>query len=721
MHLLKLPETLTENGLDNNDFQLFAPLFTACVLKEIPTSRSVFFVTAPQFQQLALALKKQEKEALFDRVVQSGQPEKGGETLLVLPLLADTVLPMVIVVGNVDPTVVSRTSTDWLVEITTVLHQRFIEIKKENSDSLTGFYKRPFLESGIDAMIAADDDCHIILVEMQASTRFPRDLFAHVRFGVQLLKEFNRNDFPVFSIGNAVYCLVIQGEDRDFLKQYCLGLITFCRHKGLKRVHCGCSSIRQLGHGSGKEKSRKGITVIEEGWTALHAACRRGPFAFCDYDIIANPDRFPLKPLKRSVLAKLQRRWKGLERYTLICFKQDFPDRGRLADIGVRYFGTTNYVLADDEIYVIIADRDPDDSRKWAESIIKRLVAENKSGYSMSAGISGYPFLDYSRTEIARNCQKALKHAEFLGYGSAVIFDATSLNISGDIYYNEGDLVSAVKEYRKGLALDGEQSNLLNSLGVAYALMNRREPALAAFRKVLSRQPHNFMALYNLGVENLSGGNYQDAVHFFQLARKVINRNDPEQEQRSAELLLHLGISSYYAQEYRQSVHFLEEWYRLNEGKGNRQKYARFIGLSFYYLGFDDDAKVWLQRAIVFDDQDNECLSILGELYIKSNEGDEIGIKLLEKSLEQGTGDIDKQFRYGSCLNMVGAYEQALPVLRQLVKRGGSLRHKVWYQLLIAYRGLKQYNKARYYKRKLLSSDTVTADLVTLAGEMKLS
>ena len=94
--------------------------------------------------------------------------------------------------------------------------------------------------------------------------------------------------------------------------------------------------------------------------------------------------------------------------------------------------------------FVIRCDSAAEDSKQWAEGIIKTLVKEKGSGFSLSAGISEYPFKRYAKTEIVRNCQKAILHAEFFGYGSVVVFDAVSLNISGDIYYGEGDLAGAV-------------------------------------------------------------------------------------------------------------------------------------------------------------------------------------------------------------------------------------------------------------------------------------
>jgi len=60
-------------------------------------------------------------------------------------------------------------------------------------------------------------------------------------------------------------------------------------------------------------------------------------------------------------------------------------------------------------------------------------------------------------------------------------------------------LVSAIKEYKRGLQIDPDNINLLNSLGVIYAQINRYHQAIPLFEKVLGIDSEDFMALFNLG------------------------------------------------------------------------------------------------------------------------------------------------------------------------------------------------------------------------------
>ena len=56
---------------------------------------------------------------------------------------------------------------------------------------------------------------------------------------------------------------------------------------------------------------------------------------------------------------------------------------------------------------------------------------------TVTIGIAPYPLLNYGRRHILDNAVKALQHAEFFEAGSKMVFDAVSLNISGDQYYQQ--------------------------------------------------------------------------------------------------------------------------------------------------------------------------------------------------------------------------------------------------------------------------------------------
>ncbi|NPA95723.1 MAG: tetratricopeptide repeat protein [Thermodesulfobacteria bacterium] len=105
----------------------------------------------------------------------------------------------------------------------------------------------------------------------------------------------------------------------------------------------------------------------------------------------------------------------------------------------------------------------------------------------------------------------AMYHAHLLGPGNMAIYDHVTCNVHGDILFSWGDLPGAVACYRKGLSLDSNDTNLLNSLGACLADLSRLSEAEAYFLKVLEQDPTNEMALYNLSGIYLKKGRLDEA------------------------------------------------------------------------------------------------------------------------------------------------------------------------------------------------------------------
>ena len=368
---------------------------------------------------------------------------------------------------------------------------------------------------------------------------------------------------------------------------------------------------------------------------------------------------------------------------------------------------------------MIRKDESSGKTKKWAEALVNTIVAENGSGFSLSVGISEYPFRASSKTEVIRNCLKALLHGEFYGYGSSVVFDDLSLNVSGDIHFGEGDLVGAVREYRRGLEINEGNTNLLNSLGVTYALMNRNKEAQNCFRKVLKMDKSNFMALYNKGLGEQRAGIYSVAAVDFNQALNALGADEENNENVKDDLIYQYGRVCFLTGEYKKAIDMLTSWYRDNGQRPGRGKSCRYIGLSHYRLSQDSEATAWLQRAVVFDEYDSEALNVLAELYYKEGQGNDIAFKLFDKSIEQKDDDPSFFLRFGSCLNECGESEKALSMLRRCVRKR-LVRHEAWYELAVAYKNLKQYSKARYYANKLKTGKTVAPALRERAQTIQL-
>ncbi|MEA2061806.1 MAG: tetratricopeptide repeat protein [Thermodesulfobacteriota bacterium] len=127
----------------------------------------------------------------------------------------------------------------------------------------------------------------------------------------------------------------------------------------------------------------------------------------------------------------------------------------------------------------------------------------------------------FSRQEIFHNAVKALDHGAFYGPGNLTFFDAVSLNISGDRLYQLGRIKEAALEYKKGLDLDSENTNLLNSQGVCFALMNQLDLALKAFEKAIDINPEEVMAVYNAGLACVVTQQMAKGLKYLQTASRL--------------------------------------------------------------------------------------------------------------------------------------------------------------------------------------------------------
>ena len=211
-------------------------------------------------------------------------------------------------------------------------------------------------------------------------------------------------------------------------------------------------------------------------------------------------------------------------------------------------------------------------------------------------------------------------HAAFFGPGSVVVFDAVSLNISGDIFYGDGDLESAVREYKRGLVCDANNINLLNSLGVAYAMMDKHKMAHQCFNKVLTLDADNFMALYNLGLGEELLGHDKSALARFEKAIAV-HPDDSEVRDIKKDLQFQLGRLYCTTGAFQKAIDMLLLWYENAKGTKNAGRAFRYLGKAFHGLEKKGEAMTWLQRALQFDGYDAEAMGLLGEIYLEHGRG----------------------------------------------------------------------------------------------------
>ena len=232
---------------------------------------------------------------------------------------------------------------------------------------------------------------------------------------------------------------------------------------------------------------RRVNAVIEQTWQSLRRASRRGPYALCTYSSIDKPEAHPLKKTKPAVMAKLRKLWADTDRFALLLISQDRELQDEI--FSKRLLALIEPLaeaipISESETFVFLKGADGKKALPWARDLKKKLPGDLGTSYSI--GIACFPCIDFKKSDIPQNARKALLHAGFFGPDTMMLFDGISQNVSGDIYYGEGDLIRAIKEYRKGLEMDPANTNLLNSLGEAYAQMNKPRKARPFFETVLS-------------------------------------------------------------------------------------------------------------------------------------------------------------------------------------------------------------------------------------------
>lgn len=178
----------------------------------------------------------------------------------------------------------------------------------------------------------------------------------------------------------------------------------------------------------------------------------------------------------------------------------------------------------------------------------------------IAAGVGLFPFMDASLIDTCHNAVKALDHAAFFGPDSLKVFDAVSLNISGDRLYHLGNCQEAIREYEKGLVLDKTNINLLNSLGVCYGIMNQLAEAREQFKKALAINPEELIVIYNTGLIHSIDNSNEKAVAYLKKAHAI------DEDVFEVELLL--GSLLFKKQQYQMALPHLKTACRLNPNAG---------------------------------------------------------------------------------------------------------------------------------------------------------
>ncbi len=598
------------------------------------------------------------------------------------------------VVALSDPAFVRKISQEWLDTCCTDTLEMFLLVKQAGTDCETGLlHKETFAEHL--KTFAINELPKAIFVEA-----FPQGKSAFVSQkqkvkGVQLLHSVGRM-IPLYYLGNHLYALLFPcTTQRKRLEDLSKKIFSGLKREGFKKGYIGIVNVASLPEVAGQ--SCLADKVMEAVWRVVAQAKRKGPFALCDYEQIIHPEKHPLAKPGKSLLAALSWRWRKLTDFSLLLLQSDdekvqsslqscFPDAFSLAQ------GKQMYML----IPHVCGER----VKESVENVIHLAGFEH-----VYCGIAEYPCKHFSKSSTILNSRKALLHARFFPPCGVVVFDNISCNVSGDIYYSEGDLKAAIQDYTDGLLFDRKDCNLLNSLGVAYADIGKHKEGCRCFKNVLLVESSNYMALYNLGLGYEATGRGHEAIVCYEnaLAGKIADFPDAWRDAQYRLAKLYYDIAR-----YDRTIELLLPLYHGTENSVETGRIAALLGRSHHAAGRLDQACEYLQKSLQFDMYDACSMGLLGYSYLLASQGDDIALSLCLKSVDLEPENITLRVYLGYTLLAAGRFSEA----REEV--GSGLRKKdvkVDCQIIYcaSYLGEKRKTLAAYWLRKCEKNTGLTA------------
>lgn len=306
-------------------------------------------------------------------------------------------------------------------------------------------------------------------------------------------------------------------------------------------------------------------------------------------------------------------------------------------------------------------NKDEFDCYRLARSFQK--LIKNQSKETVTIGIAAFPTLKYEKHHILENACQALEHAAFFGPNSAQIFDAVSLNISGDQLYEKGDIKGAIEEFNQALLLDPSNTNVHNSMGVCYGVLEDYKNAKKAFKAAVDLDPNEYMAIYNLGLVYLLSGQPGKALKLF-LKANSITADVFEIAFQTGKLYLERG-------EPKNAQKLLVQASQL---KPTASAVYRYMGECYATMNQVDAAIAAYKRAIKQNPGDAASLSALGCLFDEQGENPEIAIMFCQESVGLSPENGLFRHRLGQLYLKQNHLEDALKEFKKANKFGHDAR-----------------------------------------------
>ncbi len=654
------PVKIEDNMLCLQDIILLEAIFANEVVSLLPLPGSVFFWHRQESSAASEEKKhwSQSQEEEFLSLCLS-QSNKCLGDILFLPLPLQAGESAGVIIKDIDPMILGKMSPDYLLELQSDIQEKLLQVRKIYIEPMTGQYNTRCLDECLRA--AAVRHGYNLLFIISVSFR-SRNAVSCLQKNIQtagLLTVIS--PVPVFNFNNGIFALALAVESGEQAFEFSHKLIKRLKREGAAKVHLGFSSFQAT------QPQETWENVLASCWQALSDAEKRGPYSFCSNQALDVNNAALLEKIASGPMACLRRAWKGLTGFGMVLFLAD-KTAGKMNNLQMSRQGLfrTDWIngeISQNEGYLLIPESSESRFKLYVKDLYKEMQKDRELT-GVSLGACFWPCLQYSKASMVMNCRKALMHGSFLGSGQCIFFNHISLNVSGDYFFDEGNYRQAVKDYQQGLCLKPDDINLMNSLGVALIEINRLNPAVSWFKRVLQKKKDNYMALVNLGFTRRLQHQDREALICLEKAYHLISARKTEV---SADLFLQLGRLYCQFGRFGDAVKVLDAW--EEKGSGNQEFYLdRLRGEVYMECGRHDEGMQALQRALKLYPRDTESMSLLGLLYFEAGQGAEIGERFCRKAVVEDELNADNWQRLGRILFKLNNIDEAIEAVRNSIR-----------------------------------------------------
>ncbi len=257
----------------------------------------------------------------------------------------------------------------------------------------------------------------------------------------------------------------------------------------------------------------------------------------------------------------------------------------------------------------------------------------------------------------------------------------------GMVNTDNGDLASAIKEFRRAIQLDPKNSAPHRYLGAAYASQGKKDEATAELQRALALDPKDWRTFMEIGVEAYNAGRYKEAAANWEHVAQL--------EPDDVRVLVNLGAVYHALGRDDDASSALQHALEI---KPNADVYNN-LGTIRYYQGKYDLAAAAFEKTVALNANDYNSWASLGDAYrqlhnqAKANQAYRQAIQLIKDEIARHPDQAELPAELALYLAKSGEKSAALQQL-QTVPLDAIKDPTILFEVAIAYEVSGQRDKA---------------------------